>query len=173
MLVLTNIGLYPITSVTLEYVYSNDVLLAAKNSHAPKYRSVFGQEVRNNEQIKEEIEVTANSIDFKCVKLTLSYQVNREKYSQLLILPLSKGKLFRELPFTSTPKNAQRVQRVFEYEKKILNELAKLKTFLAHVYESREQNGAPRFSWKLQFMARPFWVEAHQVEEKLALCVTY
>jgi hypothetical protein len=113
VMVLTNIGLYPISNVTLEYVYSNDVLLSSRNSHTPKYRTSYPQELRNNEQMKEELEVTANSIDFKCVKLTLSYQINKEKHSHLLLLPLSKGKLFRELPFTSTPKSSTRVQRVF------------------------------------------------------------
>lgn len=53
--------------------------------------------------------MTVNSIDFQCVKVTLSYVTNKEKHSHLLILPLSKSKLFRELPFTSAPIHSQKV----------------------------------------------------------------
>lgn len=48
ILVATNIGLYPLSDLTMEYVYSNDVKLASKHSHSPKRRSNFPQELRHN-----------------------------------------------------------------------------------------------------------------------------
>jgi hypothetical protein len=46
VLVLTNIGLYSITNVSLDYVYSNDVNLTSKGGG--KYRTCFSEEIRNN-----------------------------------------------------------------------------------------------------------------------------
>jgi hypothetical protein len=41
-------------------------------------------------------------------------------------LPLSKGKLFRWVPYTAPPGKSQRVERVFEYEKKVLSEVERI-----------------------------------------------
>ena len=42
------------------------------------------------------------------------------------------------------------------------------------VYEGREKSGAAsRYSWKTQFLGKPFWVEISAVEEQLAVCVLY
>jgi hypothetical protein len=52
VMVFTNIGLHPVANITLEYVYSNDVALFARHTHAPKSLTTFPGELRNNEQVK-------------------------------------------------------------------------------------------------------------------------
>ena len=74
-----------------------------------KNKTLFPEPLLSNDQVKEEVKVTVNSIDFRCVKMTLHYEVAGNKHSQLLILPLSKLKLCRELPFSSPPPHCTRL----------------------------------------------------------------
>jgi hypothetical protein len=74
-----------------------------------------------------------NNIDFRCVQLQLTYEVLGQMHQQLLIAPLSKIKLFRTLPYTSPPPKAMRIQRVFQFEKKILSEVGKLANLCGQV----------------------------------------
>lgn len=104
------------------------------------------------------MEVVVNSIDFKCVKLTLTYEASREKYSQLLLLPLSKIKLCRELPFAATPNSYSRVQRVFPHERKILSDMAKLRSIFPQAYESKDKNSIVHYNVRITFLGKTFWL---------------
>ena len=42
-MVITNIGLHPITDISLEYIYSNDVSLFGRQGHSPKGITRFNQ----------------------------------------------------------------------------------------------------------------------------------
>lgn len=125
-----------------------------------------------NEQLREEIEITINNIDFRCIQLELTFQVGPDTHQQLLILNLSKAKLFRRLPYSAPPAKAERIERVFDYERKVLSEVGKLGK-LWPVVEGREKIGAGRYSWKLCFLGRVFWAEAAAVELKMMVGVIY
>ena len=74
----------------------------------------YPKELKSNEQLKEEVEVVVNNIDFRCVQMEVTFEVQGVKHEQLLILNLSKVKLFRWMPYTAPPRNTQKIERVFE-----------------------------------------------------------
>lgn len=113
-----------------------------------------------------------NSIDFRCVQMEVSFDVQGSKISQLLILSISKGKLFRWVPYTAPPKTTQKIERVFDFEKKVLSEASKVSK-LWGVVEGKEKIGGGKYYWKILFLGKPFWVEMGRVEEKLMVGVRF
>lgn len=87
----------------------------------------------------------------------MSFEANGQSQQELLILGLSKVKLFRLIPYTAPPKGCQRVERVFDFERKVLSEVDRIGK-LWTVVEGKEKVGDGRYYWKISFLGRSFWI---------------
>ena len=100
--------------------------------------------------------VTVNNVDFRCVQLELSFETQGETYQTLLILPISKVKLFRHVAYSVSPPKSQRIERVFEFERRVLSGVDRLGK-LWQLVEGGEKVGR-KYYWKISFLGRLFWV---------------
>ena len=83
-------------------------------------------------------------------------------FNTLLILPISKVKLFKNVAYSAAPPKCQRIERVFEYERRVLSGIDRLGK-LWEVVEGAEKVGK-MYHWKISFLNRFFWLEAWAVE---------
>ena len=166
LLVLTNTSPSLVNNVVIAPLFAKDIVISRKGKGQERGsggRWVYPKNILSNDQLKEELEIVINSIDFRCVQMEVSFDVQGSKISQLLILSISKGKLFRWVPYTAPPKTTQKIERVFDFEKKVLSEASKV-CKLWGVVEGKEKIGGGKYYWKILFLGKPFWVEMGRVE---------
>jgi hypothetical protein len=78
--------------------------------------------------------------------------------------------LFKILPYSSPPPKSIKLERVFNYEGKVIADITKIPK-LWGCLESRDKLGGERVHWKLEFLGRIFWVEVGRVEERMSVGV--